>query len=342
MTPVPTGHLRLLALDGGGIRGAFTAAVLARLEESTGCAVADHFDLIAGTSTGGILALGLGLGLPARDLRDFYRHRGPRIFRDNRTVARLWAHLRHLWATKISRAALERELRAVFGDRKLGESRCRLVLPTYDAVRGRIFLLKTAHHPNFVHDIGASAVDCALATAAAPTYFQAAPFPAHQGASYIDGGVWANCPAMVAVAEAIAFLGARAGEIDLLSIGTTSEPFHISRRRRLGGLLIWNKGLVKILMRGQEEAAQRQARLLVGPESYCRIDCEVAPKRFSLDGARQVADLIALGDGKAKEKEVVEAVRRRFLNGEKAMPFEPVRRLDLDTSGRAAEPALGR
>ena len=78
---------RILALDGGGIKGAFTAAALTTLEETLGVPVTSQFDLIAGTSTGGILALGLGLGLRPRDMLEFYRKRGPVVFPIARWVA---------------------------------------------------------------------------------------------------------------------------------------------------------------------------------------------------------------------------------------------------------------
>jgi predicted acylesterase/phospholipase RssA len=300
--------------------------VLAKLEEATGCAVADHFDLIVGTSTGGILGLGLGLGLSARALCTFYRDRGPRIFPNTGPVQRLGANLRHLIAPKRSRGALARELGEIFNGRRLGESKCRLVLPTYDAVRGRIFLLKTAHDPRFANEYRALAVDCALATAAAPTYFEASPFSEHPGVSYVDGGVWANCPAMVAVTEALTFLGAHPKQIDVLSIGTVSAPFHISpRRRRLGGILAWNKGLIELMMRGQEEAANAQAKLIA--DSFLRINCEVRPGRFSLDDASKIDDLIGLGTGEAMKRENLEAVRVRFLNGKRAEPFAPAYKL---------------
>jgi patatin-like phospholipase/acyl hydrolase len=73
-------RFRILSLDGGGIKGAFTAAVLAEWEKRTGRVIVDHFDLIAGTSTGGIIALGLGLGLPAGEILEFYEKQGPKIF----------------------------------------------------------------------------------------------------------------------------------------------------------------------------------------------------------------------------------------------------------------------
>ena len=78
--PLGKTTFRILALDGGGIKGTFTAAVLAKWEELTQLRLAEHFDLIAGTSTGGILALGLGMGLAAKDILRFYVDRGPTVF----------------------------------------------------------------------------------------------------------------------------------------------------------------------------------------------------------------------------------------------------------------------
>lgn len=185
---------RILALDGGGIKGSFTAGVLAALEKDTGQRCVDHFDLIAGTSTGGIIALGLGLGLSAAEIVEFYTNHGPKIF-PSTSLARRWSSvLRHLFQPKHSQQALRVALTEVLGERKLGESLRPLVIPTYDAVGGRIFLLKTAHHEHLRHDYEAPAINVALATAAAPTYFAATRFPNHGNNSYVDGGVWANSP----------------------------------------------------------------------------------------------------------------------------------------------------
>jgi patatin-like phospholipase/acyl hydrolase len=130
---------RILSLDGGGIKGAFSASVLAQLEQDTGHRVAKHFDLITGTSTGGIIAIGLGLGISAREIRDFYAERGPTIFPGTSLVQRARAILRWLRAPKHSHTVLRAALEEVFGSRRFGESKCRLVIPTYDAIGGRIF-----------------------------------------------------------------------------------------------------------------------------------------------------------------------------------------------------------
>ncbi|MEP0189764.1 MAG: CBASS cGAMP-activated phospholipase [Erythrobacter sp.] len=313
--------MRILALDGGGIKGAFTASVLAALETELERPVVDHFDLITGTSTGGILAIGLGMGFSASELRDFYIDRGGEIFGVTSVFGRL-GFLKQLFAPKHSSAPLEAALIDILGERKFGESLSRLAIPTYDAVAGRIFLMKTAHNPRFVHDVGALALDVAMATAAAPTYFEAKAFPAHQGASYVDGGVWANCPALVGLTEAVAFLGAKAEKVDILSIGTTSSPFNIADERRSGALQ-WNMGLINLMFEAQVETARAQASLLAG--GFHRIDASVASGRFGLDkaDAMTISELVTLGRGEAVKKENLDVVRSRFLNGTPASPFMP-------------------
>ncbi len=315
---------RILALDGGGIKGSFTAGVLAALEKDTGHRCVDHFDLIAGTSTGGIIALGLGLGLSAAEIVEFYTNRGPTIF-PSTSLARRWSGvLRHLFQPKHSHLALRAALTEVFGQRKFGESQRPLVIPTYDAVGGRIFLLKTAHHSHLRHDYDAPAVEVALATAAAPTYFAAARFPNHGNNSYVDGGVWANSPTLAALVEAVHFRGQRLEDIDIQSIGTTSTPFNVAEKHR-SGILGWNAGLVEILMNAQQQAANAQAMLLLN-RRFHRIDYKAPRGQFSLDDARpqQIERLIALGRGEAVKKENIEVVRERFLNGQPAPPFTPV------------------
>ena len=129
--------------------------------------VADYFDLIVGTSTGGIIALGLGLGLSAKELLAFYEERGPTIFKGNRGLR--W--LRWLGTSKYSSTPLENALRSCFGDKRLGDSKKRLVIPSLNLENGEVYVYKTAHHPRLERDYKEKAVEVALKTAAAPTYF---------------------------------------------------------------------------------------------------------------------------------------------------------------------------
>lgn len=145
-------RFRVLSLDGGGIKGTFTAAVLAELEHVTGKRVADYFDLIAGTSTGGILGIALGLGLSAAQILQFYRERGPIIFPVTGLLGRTYGFFSRLIRAKRDQSVLRAQLGQVLGSRAFGESKCRLIIPAFDATYGRVFIFKTAHHPRFQFD----------------------------------------------------------------------------------------------------------------------------------------------------------------------------------------------
>lgn len=314
---------RILCLDGGGILGTFTASVLREFEEQFDKPVSSHFDLIVGTSTGGILALGLGLGFSSSDLLQFYQTRGPNIFPHTSRFSRARASLRQLWAPKLSQAPLRNELKAILGDRRFGSANNRLVIPAYDAIEGRTFLFKTAHTPEFIHDIDLPAIDIALATSAAPTYFQAARTAELQGAQYVDGGVWANNPSMIGLVEAAVFLNQPISDISILSIGTTYTAHTIAQHERSGALK-WNIGLIDLLMRGQSESASAQAKLLL-KDRYHRIDHIVPAAEFSMDDGRpeKIERLVALGRNQARKIANKTVVKELFFNGVTAQAFEP-------------------
>jgi len=126
-------RFRILSLDGGGIKGTFTAAVLAELEQMTGKRIADHFDLITGTSTGGLIAIALGLGIPAKEILKFYEDKGPAIFPMVGLHGRVKHSLSWWFGPKFSATDLRNAIGSVLGNRKLGESKCRLVIPSFNA-----------------------------------------------------------------------------------------------------------------------------------------------------------------------------------------------------------------
>jgi hypothetical protein len=208
---------RILSLDGGGIRGAFAAAFLARMEEELGHPITDYFDLITGTSTGGLIALALGLGEPAECIKRFYLERGPQIFvRRPPTSMPMWQRAclsiakrkfprlekDGLHRSKYDAAALADALKSIYGNRTMEDAiRCRLVIPAVDLIYGRTVTFKTPHQPDFIRDRRLSAVDVALATAAAPTFFPHAVIGS--GSAFSDGGLWANNPAIVGYVEAM-------------------------------------------------------------------------------------------------------------------------------------------
>jgi len=291
----------ILSLDGGGIKGVFPAAFLAELERISGLRVLDRFDLIAGTSTGGILALGLGMGFTAKQMLDFYLTHGPRIFPTSQWRWQLqnWKSLfRYRYDPQPLRTALE----GTFGDRTLQEAKPKLVIPAISANTGDVYIYKTPHHPRFVADGDERVVDVALATAAAPTYFP--PHVGRNGVTLLDGGLWANNPIMVGIVEALAILEQPRDAVRVVSLGCTTSPISLGKlARKNGGAAAWVKPAVEWLTHGQAISATNQSRLLLGKDRVLRVQPEVGPGLFRLDDASAINELVGLGDESARTHE---------------------------------------
>lgn len=285
-TPAPAPELRarfqVLSLDGGGVRGIFTAAVLAGLEQMTGVPVSSHFDLIVGTSTGGIIATALGAGHSAEEILNLYVENASVIFPGSHRARRV----RQLVRPKYAASGLQTVLERLFGDRLLGESRIPLVIPSFDLGENSVYLFKTPHNDRLKRDWKTPLWQVAMATAAAPTFFPAFDLPGEH-VRLIDGGVWANNPAMVGVAEAVSLFGQPLDAIRVLSLGTTVD--NKARRRRLdnGGIVQWARGpsVVNVLMTGQSVGAFTQVQHLVGSDRARRLDPPAPPGLARLDRA---------------------------------------------------------
>ena len=307
---------RILAIDGGGIKGVFPASFLATVEDSIGNNVADYFDLIVGTSTGGIIALGLGLGLSAQEMLAFYEESGPRIFKGNR----LLRSLRWFGISKYGKGPLEKALKGCFGQKKLGDSKKRLVIPSLNLENGEVYIYKTAHHPRLERDHKEKVVDVALATASAPTYF-----PTHRsprGTPLIDGGMWANNPVGVSVVEAVTVLDWPSDSLRILSLGSTTEPLNVKWGRRIPlGLSYWAPKLLDVFMHGQSHGSLGTAKLLAGHDNVIRIDPVMHRRKFSLDGTKEIPSLKGLGESEARK--ALPELRKIFL-GNPTEPFIPI------------------
>lgn len=294
-------RFRILSIDGGGIRGVFPAAVLAGLERdyTGGRALASFFDLVAGTSTGGILALGLGAGLSAEELLKLYAQRGCEVFPplpDN-ALGRLRGRIRdirHYASYLYNRDGLESLLIEKLGERLFGESTLRLCIPAFEGRNSEVFVYKTPHHADYKTDRYERMVDVALATAAAPSYFR--PLE-HNGYTLVDGGVWANNPIMLAVIEALICFNIHRDQIDVLSLGCGDDRYIVSGSAiTKGGLWHWRE-IMEAAMRLQSLAATNQARLLVGPQSVVRIDPPDFEPRIRMDDwRRSIHELVPAGE----------------------------------------------
>lgn len=306
-------YFRVLALDGGGLKGLFTASFLAEVEDAIGGRVVDYVDLIVGTSTGGIIALGLGAGLSAEEIARFYESTGPGVFsRRSRVPLLSW------FASKYDSKPLEKAITEIIGGKRLGESITRLVIPSANLDRGEVHLNKTSHHPRFERDYKKSMVEVALGTASAPTYFP--PFRGSDVGQLVDGGIWANNPAGVAAVEAVGVLNWPADRIRMLSVGTTSEPLDAGATRRLsGGVLTWRRAL-NVILAVQSSASLGTAQHLVGHENIFRVDPIVPAGRYSMDGSKEFKALRALGVSEARR--CLPRLRQSFFE-QKASPFVP-------------------
>ncbi len=333
---------RILALDGGGIRGAFTAAFLAGIEDHLQCRICDYFDLVAGTSTGGIIAAALAAGEPVQRIVEFYRQRGPAIFQRpirNKSIGgrirdKVLGHIfpnsgvdyDWLVAPKYEATALRSALEEVFADRTIeGLNCCRAVIPSVDLTRGQTVVFKTPHLPGLVRDRRLRIVDVLLTTTAAPTYFPHASIG--EGSAYVDGGLWANNPTMVAVAEAL-----RIGsvcvrpEVDpkfdldgitVLSVGTGQTRYVARPPAGGGGIVWWLVPLIEIMSSSQAQGVHFQSQYVLR-DRYCRVDFEVPGNSWKLDSAEIVDQLIHIGAEKAVER--LDEVRRFFSAG-RTTPF---------------------
>lgn len=283
---------RILSIDGGGIRGVFPAAYLAELEQRFlgGRSVASCFDMVAGTSTGGIIALALAHGMTARDALRIYVEREERIFPALNGWRKWHRILRWISRPKHDQSILKEELLAIFGEAVFDHAKTRLVIPSFEGRFGEPFLYKTPHHPDYQKDRHKKFAHVALHTTAAPSYY---PGVEDDGYVMIDGGVWANNPVMNALVDVLACYDIPRENIRILTLGTGEANFTVDEDARAGGIRQW--ALMRAFSaaaRAQSKNALGQAYLLVGRNNILRIDPPESATPIALDDvARSVREL---------------------------------------------------
>ena len=205
--------MNILALSGGGFKGLYTAKILERLEEELKVPIAQKFDLIAGTSIGGIIALALAYEIPCKKIVDFFNENSKKIFKKRLNFAII---------PKYGKKHLKDALAKIFGNAKIGDLKHRVIIPTINYSSGKVQLFKTRHHPTFITDCKRSLVDVAMSTAAAPIYFPVY----HTGyGDFVDGGLVANHPGFFAILEVKQFLDTEESDISMLHIGTFRRTY---------------------------------------------------------------------------------------------------------------------
>lgn len=308
---------RILSIDGGGIRGILPASILAELEARflNRGSIASCFDMIAGTSTGGIIALGLAHGRTAADIRDLYVDKGGSIFpAPVGRVAKLFQGIKQIHRPAYDRKPLEGELLRIFGQTTFGEAQTRLCVPTFEGVHGEPWIYKTPHHPDYKKDRTERMTRVALATTAAPTYFESFE---NDGYRMVDGGIWANNPVMNALVDALACYDIDRRQVQILSVGCGEKAFTVSDAQATGGTAQWLR-VFDAAVRAQSQNALGQAFLLVGKDNVLRMDAAESKTPIRLDDHRAASQQLP-----AVARSLVEASGREVMRTFLMEPAEP-------------------
>lgn len=282
--------MKILSIDGGGIRGIYASHILARIEQELGIKLHEQFDLVAGTSTGSIIAAAISFGESADRVTRIYREKGSAIFTKRRFSFGGMA------ASKYTHSPLRDALEGVFGSKTLSETLTRLVIPATDIGNGTVHVFKSSYDPEFVRDRHVSVVDAVQASCSAPTFFS----PTQVGPYMLaDGGLWANNPALVAMTEALSRLKADRSKIQLLSIGTgTGRNFYAvgPSPKAWGFLFGWRpKKFIEMLMNLQSLTASNAIRLILPKEQHLRINFE-SDQALPLDEVSTIDSLVSRAD----------------------------------------------
>lgn len=271
---------KILSIDGGGIRGVFPAMFLAKLEarlaekNKAKAQIYQHFDLICGTSTGGIIAIALALGIPAHDIYKLYLDNATNIFGRKKNSYRQLNYAAH--EREVLGTLIRDKFKKAFNDDdpRLKDCKTAVCIPIYDLLLGKPSVLKSDYHPKFSRDYHIPAYQAALATSAAPTFFNPysnsytdlngieTPFN-----NKVDGGVVANNPTLLGIVEAQVAFYQPLENLRVLSLGTGHQKFTDGKKRNKWGLWYWMKQdkktrLIDLFMQGQSQQVQNLISLL--------------------------------------------------------------------------------
>jgi patatin-like phospholipase/acyl hydrolase len=318
--------INILSIDGGGIRGIIPAKILAELEEynylkSPGKPLYEAFDIICGTSTGAIIAIGIALGVPAKDILKFYTEEAKSIFPK-------WPwnldKLKSIYRPQYSNKKLLKSLHDVYAipngrTALLNDAKTRLCIPTFNGGSGEINVLKTKHNDGYVRDFKIPAHHAALSSASAPIYFPPHSFTFSNeygkgtNLNMIDGGLFANNPTLIGIFEATDKLDFTFSEIKILSLGTGQGKHILKKRWKPPSFRYWllpNPRLFDIIIDSQSQITEQYISFLnrslekIGNSMvYKRIQYDFQDKPISLNtsASKDIERLEIIGEELSKK-----------------------------------------
>lgn len=281
---------KILSLDGGGIKGVLATTILERVIQEFPDFL-DDVDLFCGTSTGGLIALGLANHITVEKLSNIYLKEVQEVFQDN-----IWDDIKdlgNLRGAQYSTRGLARVLHRYLDNKTLGDLKEKVAIVSFDLYDENTESWKPKIWHNFPNedvDFDEAAVNVGLYTAAAPTYFNTVN-------GMIDGGVVANNPSMIGLSQVLDKRNPEVPnleDIKLLSIGTGFNPEGIEGDRLDWGLLQWSKHIVNLMLNGSSQVVDFQTRQILG-DNYFRINSEL-PFDVKMDSISKISNLRELGN----------------------------------------------
>lgn len=315
-----------LALTGGGYRGLFTARALQEMEAHVGEPIGRRFDLSYGTSIGGIIALAVAFEVPMQKVVDAFENLGETIFppREKPTtrVAKGWDIAKHWNRPRYRSQALRDVITSLIPeDATLNDAKHAVCIPAVNVTSGRPQVFKTRHKSEWTRDWKYRVVDVALATSAAPTFFELAEL---DGQRYADGGLYANAPDLLALHEAEHFFNVPSDAVRILSVGTTTNMYSLSfESGRELGIQGWmdDNRLFSVTISSQQQLVDQLMQHKL-KDRYFRLDAlpsNEQAKDLGLDVANETARRTLMALGKKAASDILNTKLAPFLTHEPQM-----------------------
>lgn len=273
---------KVLSIDGGGFRGLFSSTVLSEFERING-SISKHFDMLCGTSTGGLIALALAAGCSSYEVIEFYKNWGARIFPKPSFYRRLKRKISPTIApnSRNTNKALRQAIQTIVGDKKMSDSNSYLCIPALNLIDYSPFVFKTDHDPFLTRDSDGLMKDVGLATAAAPFYFPATTAIHLPGSQFLDGGLWANNPSLVGLIEAGRFFVGKDKpyrKVQILSISSLSPAAGRVKSEKCELSLLTSGGDVfTATLESQQKATEHFIKFIIPSLNfeveYIRVPC---------------------------------------------------------------------
>lgn len=295
----------ILSIDGGGIRGIFPAHILKCIHQNLSIDIFSKFDLIAGTSTGSIIAAAVARKIDPEKIEAMYKLHGRKIFSSK---LKFFKRITSMAVSTYDSSNLRVQLEDTFGDVTLGEC-CDvpLIIPATDIVNNTVHIFKTKFSEQFVRDVNVKLSDAVLASCSAPTYFDPSVVDCY---TLADGGLWANNPSLAAVVDANHRLKIPLENIRVLSIGTgefekgykinskiSDLILNKTKRKSWWGFLTgWqSSGFIDFLMSVQTQSIHNYLSLLLPKENIMRINYS-SPRTMPLDDCSSIDEILSIAN----------------------------------------------